>query len=188
MRRVTPRRFGSGPWHGHGVLGLESAGALNRRLLEIRGGWTEAAAGLYIIRGTLTLLLYRYGEAYAGNAADQKLFRLALQDKACHMAYGMRHLKYAVDHKGSSYALGLKKGLSAVEYEMLKELRDPVLWEALAILVGGGLDRIEAGMAVANRVKQVYLEQSLKRLQAVGIDKSATELLPDLQAYLAPPE
>jgi hypothetical protein len=39
-------------------------------------------------------------------------------------------------------------------------------------------------MAVANRVKQAYLEQSLQRLQAVGIDKSASELLPALQAYL----
>lgn len=170
--------------HGGGVLGLENAGALNRRLLEIRGGWTEAAVGLYIMRGTLTLLLYRYGEAYAGNAADQKLFRLALQDKARHMAYGITHLKYAIDHKGSGYALGLKKGLSAVDYELVKELQDPVLWEALAILFGGGLEHIEAGMAVVNRVKQAYLEQSLQRLQAVGIDKSASDLLPALQAYL----
>ncbi|ETX00485.1 MAG: hypothetical protein ETSY1_11035 [Candidatus Entotheonella factor] len=174
--------------HGGGVLGLESAGALNRRLLEIRGGWTEAAVGLYIIRGTLTLLLYRYGEAYAGNAVDQKLFRLALQDKTRHMAYGMAHLKYAIDQKGSGYALGLKKGLSTVDYELVKELQDPVLWEALAILFGGGLEHIEAGMAVVNQVKQAYLEQSLQRLQAVGIDKSASDLLPALQAYLPPSE
>lgn len=170
--------------YGTGVLGLESRGALNRRLLEIRGGWTEAALGLYIIRGTLTLLLYRYGEAYAGNAVDQKLFRLSLQDKARHMAYGMSHLKYAIEHKGRSYGLGLKKGLIAVEYEMLKELQDPVLWEAMAILCGGGLDRIAAGMEVANQVKRTYLEQCLQRLRAVGIEKSAAEFLPELQAYL----
>jgi hypothetical protein len=170
--------------HGNGVLGLESRGALNRRLLEIRGGWTEAALGLYIIRGTMTLLLCRYGEAYAGNAADQKLFRLAMQDKARHMAYGMAHLRYAIERKGGGYGLGLKRGLIAMEYEMLKELQDPVLWEALAILCGGGLERIEAGMAVANQVKQAYLEQCLQRLHAVGIEKSADELLPELQAYL----
>ena len=169
---------------GNGVLGLESRGALNRRLLEIRGGWTEAALGLYVIRGTLTLLLYRYGEAYAGNAADQKLFRLAMQDKARHMAYGMAHLQYAIERKGGGYALGLKRGMVAMEYEMLKELQDPVLWEALAILCGGGLERIEAGMAVANRVKQVYLEQCLQRLRTVGIEKSADEFLPELRAYL----
>ncbi len=172
--------------HGGGVLGLESPGALNRRILEIRGGWTEAALGLYLIRGTLTLLLYRYGEAYADNAVDQTLFRLALQDKSRHMAYGTAHLKYAIDHKDSGYALGLKKGLVAIEYEMLNELQDPVLWEALAIWCGGGLDRIGAGMAVVNRVKREYLEQCLQRLQAVGVDKSASELLPDLQAYLSP--
>lgn len=125
--------------HGAGVLGLESAGALNRRLIEIRGGWTEAALGLYLIRGTLTLLLYRYGEAYAGNAADQKLFRLALQDKARHMAYGMTHLKYAIDHKGSGYALGLKRGLSAVEYDILKELQDPGALSRLSRRSGPGV-------------------------------------------------
>jgi hypothetical protein len=54
----------------------------------------------------------------------------------------------------------------------------------LAILCGGGLDHIEAGMAVANRVKQAYLEQCLQRLQAVGIDKQASELLPELQVYV----
>ncbi|MCZ6872863.1 MAG: hypothetical protein O7G88_04935, partial [bacterium] len=44
-----------------GALGLESLGRFNRRMVEIRGGWTEAALALYIVRGTLTLLLYRYG-------------------------------------------------------------------------------------------------------------------------------
>jgi hypothetical protein len=96
----------------------------------------------------------------------------------------MTHLKYAIDHKGHGCGLGLKRGLVAIEYEMLKELQDPVLWEALAILCGGGLAHLEAGMAVANRVKQVYLEQCLQRLQAVGIEKSASEFLPELQAYL----
>lgn len=170
--------------HGDGVLGLESAGILNRRLIEIRGGWTEAALGLYIVRGTLTLLLYRYGEAYASHAADKQLFRLALQDKARHMAYGMAHLQYAVDHKGRSYALGLKKSLVGIEYEIARELQDPVLWEALAILFGGGLASMGAGMAVVKQLQQQYLEQCLQRLQAVGIDKSASELLPALREYL----
>lgn len=170
--------------YGGGVLGLENAGVLNRRLVEIRGGWTEAALGLYLIRGTLTLLLYRYGEAYATNDADKKLFRLALQDKARHMTYGMAHLKYAIDHKGSGYALGLKKSLVGIEYEIVKEMEDPVLWESLAILFGGGLEHIETGMVVAKQVQQQYLEQCLQRLQFVGVDKSASELLPALQAYL----
>ncbi len=170
--------------YGRGVLGLESAGVLNRRLLEIRGGWTEAALGLYLIRGTLTQLLDRYGEAYANNAVDKKLFRLALQDKARHMTYGMTHLKYAIDHKGSGYGLGLKKSLVGIEYEIVKEMEDPVLWKALAILLGGGLDHIETGMAAVKQVQRQYLEQCLQRMQAVGIDKSASELLPALQAYL----
>jgi hypothetical protein len=91
--------------HGHS-MGLENPGWVNRRMLEVRGGWTEASLYLYLMRGPLTLLLCRYGEAYAGTAAEKKLFRLALQDKARHLAYGMSHLKYAIEKKGSAMRWG----------------------------------------------------------------------------------
>lgn len=166
-----------------GTLGLESPGWVNRRMVEARGGWTEAALFLYIMRGTLTLLLYRYGEAYAHCAADKTLFRLALQDKARHLAYGMTHLQYAIQKKGPGYALGLKRLLIGTEQDLLKEMNDPVLWEALAIIFAGGVRQIDAGMGVVKRLQQDYLEAYIRRLQWVGIDKTMAELAPDIQAY-----
>ena len=167
-----------------GVLGLESPGMVHRRVLEVRGGWTETAVLLYIMRGTLTLLLYRYGEAYAHNAAEKHLFRLALQDKARHLAYGMAHLKYAIERKGQGYARGLQYFLVGAEQDLAKEMQDPVLWEALAILCGGGVAHIDAGMAVVQRLQQEYLAQYIRRLQWVGVPKTAETLVPGLQAYL----
>ena len=109
-----------------GSLGLESPGQINRRLLESRAGWTETALYLYILRGTLTLLIYRYGEAYARNWTDKLLFRHCMEDKARHMAYGMAHLKYAVEQRGPDYGLGLQRLMGGVERDLASEMGDPV--------------------------------------------------------------
>lgn len=169
-----------------GTMGLENPGWVNRRMLETRGGWTEAGLFLYIMRGPLTLLLCRYCEWYAATQAEKKLFRLALQDKARHFAYGMAHLKYAIEYKGPSYALGLKRLLTGSEQDLHKEMQDPVLWEALAIVFGGGLQHLEAGMAVVRRLRRSYIEEYVKRLQWVGIEKTTDELAEGLREYLTP--
>ncbi len=169
-----------------GTMGLESPGLVNRRIIEVRGGWTETALFLYLVRGSLTLLLYRYGERYACNPADATLFRLAMQDKARHLAYGMAHLKYAIAQKGSGYALGLQRLLVGAEQDLHKEMQDPVLWEALAIIFGGGLQYMAAGMDVVRHLQQQYLEDYLRRLQWVGITRTADDLAPGLSEYLTP--
>ncbi len=171
-----------------GALGLESPGHINRRLLESRAGWTETALYLYIIRGTLTLLLYRYGEAYARNWADKAIFRFCMQDKARHMAYGMAHLKYAIEHRGPDYALGLRRLLGGVERDLAFEMEDPVLWEALAIIIGDGIENIVTGMDVVKGLQQKYIEQYMARMQWIGVEKNKDNLNPDLAAYLRLPE
>ena len=167
-----------------GSLGIESSGFINRRLVEVRAGWTEAALYLYIIRGPLTLLLYRYGEAYATNPADKFLFRRCLEDKARHMAYGMAHVKYAIEHQEEGFALGLRNLMQGVEHDLSQELKDPVLWEALAIIFGGGLDNIAQGMAVVRDLQQRYIEAYLARMQWVGVPKTEENLSPALTPYL----
>ena len=167
-----------------GALGLESSGHINRRLVEVRAGWTEAALYLYIIRGPLTLLLYRYGEAYAYNPTDKYLFRRCLEDKARHMAYGMTHVKYAVEHQDEGFAKGLSNLMQGVEHDVGLELKDPVLWEALAIIFGGGLANISAGMEVVKDLQKRYIEEYLARMEWVGIPKTENNLSPVLASYL----
>ena len=167
-----------------GALGLESAGHINRRLVEVRAGWTEAAVYLYIIRGSLTLLLYRYGEAYADNPADKYIFRRCMEDKARHMAYGMAHVKYAIEHQGEGFAKGLSNLMQGVEQDVGLELKDPVLWEALAIIFGGGLANISAGMNVVRDLQQRYIEEYLARMKWVGVPRTEINLSPALATYL----
>ena len=168
----------------NGALGLESSGHINRRLVEVRAGWTEAALYLYVIRGSLTLLLYRYGEAYASNPADKYIFRRCLEDKARHMAYGMAHVKYAVEHQDEGFAKGLSNLMQGVEHDIGLELKDPVLWEALAIIFGGGLANISAGMDVVKDLQQRYIEEYLARMKWVGIPRTENNLSPVLATYL----
>ena len=170
--------------HNGGSLGLESAGQFNRRMMETRPGWTEVAMFLYLVRGPLTLLLYRYGEAYARNPADKFLFRKCLEDKARHMAYGMAHVKYAVENQPAGFGQGLGNLMRGVERDLVQDLKDPVLWEALAIIIGGSVAGIAQGMAVVDALKQRYIEEYLKRMQWAGVNKTEANLSPDLAAFL----
>ena len=170
--------------HNGGSLGLESAGQFNRRMMETRPGWTEVSVFLYLMRGPLTLLLYRYGEAYARNGADKYLFRKCLEDKARHLAYGMAHVKYAVDNQTEGFGRGLSNLMRGVERDLAQDLKDPVLWEALAIVIGGSVANIAQGMAVVADIRQRYIEDYLRRMQWAGINKTEANLSADLTAYL----
>ena len=170
--------------HNGGNLGLESAGQFNRRMMETRPGWTEVSVFLYLVRGPLTLLLYRFGEAYARNRADKLLFRKCMEDEARHMAYGMAHVRYAVENQPEGFGLGLGNLMRGVERDLVRDLNDPVLWEALAIIIGGSVENIAGGMAVVEEFKQRYIEEYLRRMQWAGINKTEANLSPDLAAFL----
>ena len=167
-----------------GTLGLESPGLINRRIIESRAGWTETAVLMYLLRGPFTLLLYRYGEAYALNPAEKILFRLSAQDKARHLAYGMAHVKYAISEKGEDYALGLLRMMRGVEQDLVTEMKDPALWEALAIVCGRGLENISVGMDVVKGLQRRFVNEYIARMRWVGIDKKADNLVADLALYV----
>ncbi|PKB71450.1 MAG: hypothetical protein BZY87_05220 [SAR202 cluster bacterium Io17-Chloro-G6] len=167
-----------------GTLGLESPGFINRRIIESRAGWTETAVLMYLLRGPFTLMLYRYGEAYALNSAEKFLFRRCAQDKARHIAYGMAHVKYAISERGGDTAMGMLRMMSGVEQDLAAEMEDPVLWEALAIIFGGGLENISSGMDVVRDLKRRYITEYMARMQWAGIDKTVDNLAPGLAAYV----
>ena len=167
-----------------GALGLESPGMLSRRMVETRAGWPEVAVSLYIARGTMTMLLYRFGMHYATNAIDRKLFGLSLQDKARHMAYGMAMLKLTVAVKGVDFGVSLRRILGSIEKDMAGEMKDPVLWEAMAIIAGGSVAGMTEGMTAVNKLRTHYVRQYLTRLHYVGIQKQESALHPDLVTVL----
>lgn len=121
-----------------GGLGLEATGEVNRMILESRGGWTEAVTYLFLLRGTFAMTVLRYLERFAHNDAERFIYGHVIQDRARHMAYALDHLQYSmahVDHQGQVMSTQLFIG----DRIFARELRDPVLREALAIIFGGGV-------------------------------------------------
>ena len=63
-------------------------------------------------------------------------------------------------------------------------MQDPVLWEALAIVFGGGVRHMTEGMETVKVLQRQYIEQYLARMQWIGVNKNAENMAPGLVAYL----
>ena len=156
-----------------GGLGLESPGQVNRLLLESRAGWTETSVLLHLLRGTFARTVYRYLAAHAPSPVEAIMGRRAMQDKSRHIAYGMQHIKYAVNHvRGSDK--NLNAGLTQAEMVAARDDADPVLWEALACVFGGGVRGMDSGMEIVARLRRDYVRDYLRCLDWTGIDHRAT--------------
>jgi hypothetical protein len=60
-------------------------------------------------------------------------------------------------------------GIGAAEAQVARDERDHVLWEALAIIFGGGIDQIDAGMEVVARLRRDWVNSYVERLEWAGV-------------------
>ena len=165
-----------------GGLGLESPGNVNRILLESMAGWTETTLLLHILRGTYTRTIYRYLAVYGPTPAERTLGRRCLQDASRHIAYSMDHVRYAINHvKGSER--NLNGGLAAAELIQARDDGDSVMREAMACAFGGGVRKMDEGMAIVDRLQRDYVRDYLRCLDWVGINRRPT-LSPPFAAAL----
>ena len=167
-----------------GGMGLENKGDVNRMILESRGGWTETVSYLQLMRGTFTLNLLRHGHAFAHNDAERVIFAHCMQDTSRHLVYALDHLRYAVAHQ-EDQALILQTFLTVGESIFARELKDPALREALAIVYGGGIEGARGeGMTKAVGVFKAWVNHYLECCEYIGVPQRAT-LHPGLAKYLA---
>ncbi len=153
-----------------GGLGLESRGEVNRMILENSGSWSETSLYLHMLRGIFVLTIYRYGERFAHNPAEKALFGLAMQDKARHVAYGMQHLRYAVTHQADKDSV-FSRMLNIGEQVFVRDLKDPVLLEPLAVIFGGGVEGARAGMRQVHTMMGDFVRKYLAALDWIGADR-----------------
>ena len=135
-------------------------------LLESTGGWPETVVMLHLLRGTFTFTLYRYGELYAHNPAEKLLFARCLQDKAptWHMVW---HLRYATSHTPTRLSSSSPHDIAERVFE--RELNDPVLKEALAIIFGGGIEGARSGMRQYERMMATVRPPYLANMEHIGV-------------------
>ena len=108
--------------------------------------------------------------------------RRAAQDKTRHIAYAMQHLRYAVNHV-RGMAGHLNTGLTQAEMFSARDEKDPVLWECLACIFGGGVKGMDAGMGIVKSMRQKYVQDYLQHLEWIGV-RHRPSLAPNFSAVL----
>ena len=166
-----------------GGLGLEGPGEVNRMILESRGGWTETVLYLFVLRGLFTQTMLRYLERYATCDAERAIYGNCLEDKARHLTYGVDHLWYSINHQPDQKLITQQLCIIG-ERVLVRELKDPVLREALSIVFAGGVARAASeGAAVHRKMMRDFVRRYLDVMKWLGVERTA--MFPDeLAQYL----
>ena len=169
--------------NGGGML-LESPGRMNRQILETYAGWSETVITQYIMRGSLQKTILRYLSVYGPTEADRVLAWRLLPDRARTAAYAMDHIRFAISQRPT-----LRKTFSdwmmRIEMVQAGEARDPVLWEALAIIFGGGIKGMDEGMSRVRELQRDWAREYLRYSKVAGVDRTQS-LIPPFQMMLDP--
>ncbi len=168
-----------------GGLGVQSPGF---RLVPIRDAqnYSEMAALVFLLNDSLVQSLYQLGAGLAQNEAEARLFSLAAQDKARHLAYGIAHMRYLLDHQPERRE-EIHKYLEKGERYLARDvLEDVPLREALAILLGGGLEQIGEGFQKLEAFRDRQLQDYLGRVKAAGLTDYQNVLWPEQVVDLQP--
>jgi hypothetical protein len=168
-----------------GGLGLQSTGWSFRSVTDARN-FTETIMIQMVLQDSFTLGQYQFCERYAPTAAEKLLFRLAMQDKARHIAYGIAHVRYVLLHKHERRG-ELERYLDKGEAMLVSDDKDTATREAFALLFGGSKDNIREGLNIYESMRRRQVQQYLDRLRWATIDR-ADKLFPALRQYAQEPE
>ena len=158
------------------------------RLIPIRDAlcYAEMASLVFVVNDSFVQSLYLLGAGLARNEAESRLFTLAAQDKARHLAYGVEHTRFLLEHQPERRD-EIRRYLSKGEEYLVKDhAQDAPNREALAILLGGGVEHIGVGFQKLEDFRRRQVQTYLGRVQAAGIEDHGKSLWPDLAAYLEP--
>ncbi len=166
-----------------GGLGVQSSG---QRLVPIRDAqnYSEMAALVFVLNDSFVQSQCLLGAGLAQNEADARLFSLAAQDKGRHLAYGLAHLRYLLEHQPERRG-EIHKYLQKGEEYLVKEFeKSAPPREALAILLGGGIREIGEGFRKLKEFRRRQVSTYLGRLESAGLDDHRERLWPPMAAYL----
>ncbi len=171
--------------NGGGMM-LESPGLMNRALLETYAGWSQTVLGLWLVRGSLVTTILRYLSVYGPTEADRVLAWRFIPDQMRGSAYATSHIAFAISQQ-PPWREGFQAALSQLEAAQARELRDPALWEALAIVLGGGIEYMDEGMKQVGKLRQDWMRMYVDRSKQAGVDRTDTMIRP-FKMLLAGPE
>ncbi len=162
--------------NGGGML-LESPGRMNRAIMETYAGWSQTVLGLWFLRGSLQTAILRYLAAYGPTEADRVLATRMIPDRMRTLAYAMDHIRTAIAARPEQRA-GFAIWLTNVEAAQARDAADPVLWEALAVIFGGGVKGMDEGMQVVRRLQRDWMRAYLSHCRSVGLERGEQLIRP----------
>ncbi len=164
--------------NGGGLLYSRSSGEnLLRSILEAKT-YTQATALLHLLGEGFILDIFRMGELIAPSPVEKKIFRMAMQDEARHVAYGTMHLRYAVEND-PDVAEEIHEALDHGEMLLTMFGTNADFGSALAYLLGGGEEHIEdKGFPLQMEMQRHQFTSYLARCERAGISRLERTKLP----------
>jgi len=181
---------------------LVNGGGLMRRVGNIQGvvggnidsarDFTEMSARLHISGEGSVLTLFRMGELMAYNDAEKHIYRLCAQDESRHVAFGVMHLQYlgSVDTERreeiQSYLDEAERALVTGASGQNPAARGLASNAALAVLLGGGEDKIDEGYKTLLALRQRQVKEYVQRVRVAGFGERFENGRADpmLEAYI----
>lgn len=135
---------------------------------------------LNLLAEGLVLSVFRSGEMIAKTHVDKEIFRRCLQDEARHVSYGVLEFQWWLDHQPDRAEAEemLHRFADVGEMVILTAFTEPTLVEPIAILLGGGLRKIDEGMDGMMRVWSMFIDEYLQRCERAGFHRRARCMLP----------
>ena len=169
--------------NGGGLL-QQGAGLGLRNLIEAQD-FTEMSVLMHVQAEGFVQSMFRMGELIGPTQADKRIFRMAAQDESRHLAFGVMHLKHVLSetperreeiHHYLDKAEETSAGSGDVTF--------PPVFESLCILLGGGKDRFDEGVAKFLLLRRRQVKEYLHRLDVAGLGDRRERLGPALAQYV----
>jgi len=138
-----------------------------KTMLEERD-WVGATTEIHMVVESFLRTMLEACEFAAPHMAEKTLFGLAAQDLTRHITFGMGHIRYLLSvepHRADELTNYLLSG----ERFILTEYFGDQTWEALAILLGGGLANYERGCSMVESLKRKMVRDYVTRLETIGL-------------------
>jgi len=142
--------------------------------------YTELSTRMHIVGEGNVLTLFRLGELMAYNEAEKVIYRRCAQDEARHVAIGVLHARYMhectperieeincyLDEAESRQSTGAGGDNPAA--------RNVLTSDALAVLLGGGKDKMDEGQNILKAIRQKQVKEYFQRLKSAGFGDRIT--------------
>lgn len=161
-----------------GGLGLQAPTDFSRAAQEARS-FPELAAILFV-QDSMLLTLFENGDKFAQNQVERDLYALVARDRRRMMDYHidrLKHMLFKMPDRRGEHDLYFGKA----EGRMIRDWGDSAVNEPLAILLGGGIEKIDAGKAKLRELRKLQVRNYLRDLeQATFFRKNLNGRMQDL--------